>query len=169
MHSFGKWVVRLTWSCGHWETLSYLLENSTVFSPSNLMLSDNPTLLIEPSEMFNAWCVVWEAGIFFNNFIEAYFTYKIHPFQLYISVILVSFLSGKAITILSFRYFPSHAMRSFVSIYMIIPAPSSGQPLIFLSLQISLFWASYQWNPTNCGLFWLAFPLSIFLSFIPEL
>lgn len=70
---------------------------------------------------------------FFNNFIEAYFTYKIHPFQLYILVILVSFLSGKAITILSFRHFPSHTMRSFVFIYMIIPAPSSGQPLIFLS------------------------------------
>lgn len=54
--------------------------------------------------MFNAWRVVWEAGtVFLNNFIEAYFTYhKIHPFQMFNPVILVTFLSGTAITITQF-------------------------------------------------------------------
>lgn len=45
--------------------------------------------------------VMWfgkQALLFFNNFIEAYFTYKIHPFQVYILVILVRVLSGETTT-----------------------------------------------------------------------
>ena len=45
----------------------------------------------------------------FKKKTETYFTYKIHPFQVLNSVILVTFLSGAAITVTVLEHF--HALQ----------------------------------------------------------
>lgn len=69
------------------------------------MLNDFLALLIcEPSEMLVVDGWFGRQGLFsLNNFIETYFTcHKIHPFQVFNPVILVTFLSGAAIPITQF-------------------------------------------------------------------
>lgn len=73
-----------------------------MFSLCSSTLGDNPDLLIEPQEclVLDGWFGRQGLFIFFN--FETYFTYKIHPFQVLNSVILVTFLSGAAVTVTQF-------------------------------------------------------------------
>ena len=94
----------------------------------------------------------------FNSFIEIQFTnHVIHSFKVYNFMSLRIFTNSSSITTISWQRLITPIWSPFPSVITPRPSPPSPmQPLIyFLSLWICLFWTSYKWNHTICGLLWL--------------